>query len=258
MIGRTNAGGGGGALNFKIASAAAAPVSPPENTIWVTTAAAITGWQMSASTPSNPTEGLLWLQTGDSGAALNALIKNAILVALKAAKLYAGGKWENLDGAIWQNGKWVDFSTATLILYDAGDQCEAVTGGWASTGYTAGGYQLAGSTVGDSYLQVTGATSGSSPKYSIIGTQKMVNLDNVSKIRAQINITNQGIVRVAAGTSQNVTALGTYTQQTGVGTYEFELDVSGLSGDNYIVIFATGSYAAGTNPTARITKVWAE
>ena len=44
MIGPTNARGGGGGLNLKVVGGTTQPTNPRENTIWVNTTTAITGY----------------------------------------------------------------------------------------------------------------------------------------------------------------------------------------------------------------------
>lgn len=64
MIGRTNAGGGGGGLNFRVIGGTTQPTSPKENDIWVNTSTNIPQWIMS---PIDPLEAniLSGLPTGD-------------------------------------------------------------------------------------------------------------------------------------------------------------------------------------------------
>ena len=77
MIGRTNVGGAG--LNFKVIGNPQ-PEKAMENTIWVDTDTAITGWDFSSAQPEG-TEGLVWFQTGTaSPAEFNALKKNCLNV----------------------------------------------------------------------------------------------------------------------------------------------------------------------------------
>ena len=46
--------GGGASLNFKVVGGTAAPASPKENTVWVNTSTAITGWAFCMEEPETP------------------------------------------------------------------------------------------------------------------------------------------------------------------------------------------------------------
>ena len=86
-------GGGGSPLNLHVVGGASQPLSPKENTIWVNTGTAITGWVISPVQPAG-TNGMVWIQTGESSnAAFNALKKNfpSLTAGLVAGVKYAGG-----------------------------------------------------------------------------------------------------------------------------------------------------------------------
>lgn len=121
MIGITNAGGGGGgSLNFKVAGGTSAPSSPAENTIWVNTAADITGWTFSRVAPSSPKEGTVWLKTGlSSSVGFNALKKNGLWVYPTACQQYISGAWVAKTAKTYQSGAWVEW---LYWLYDTGSK----------------------------------------------------------------------------------------------------------------------------------------
>lgn len=120
--------GGGTALNFQV-TGNPQPANPKENTIWVDTDVPVTGWAFQSQPPEAPREGMVWIKTGPDGAgAFNALEKNAITLTPLGAKQYTGGQWVTLDAQTWQEGRWESWWTGEL--YDGGDECTAVTGGW--------------------------------------------------------------------------------------------------------------------------------
>ena len=128
MIGKTNAGGGSAALNFKVVGGGTAPSNPSENTIWVNTGNAITGWVFSATAPSSPTTGLVWIRTAlDAATPINALKKNGIMLYPVAAMQYVSGGWVAKTAKTYRNGAWVSWY---LLLYSPGDVQEEVTGGY--------------------------------------------------------------------------------------------------------------------------------
>ena len=115
-------------LNFEVVGGTEQPGSPSENTIWINTAAEITGWVFSATEPETPTEGMLWIfNASDSSVSFNALKKNEIHLCPLAARQYIGGAWEKKTGKSYQGGEWKDWVT---FLYNTGDECIDLTGGW--------------------------------------------------------------------------------------------------------------------------------
>lgn len=139
-IGRTNAGGGGGGgLNFSVkayASFEELPSAEKENTIAVI-ADEINGWIFSATEPTNPSEGLVWIPTGTfSTVNFNALKKNGIEVYPLGAKQYVSDKWVDVYAYIYKDSEWVEFSKVVteLYLYKDGNMFEEITGGWVTFG----------------------------------------------------------------------------------------------------------------------------
>ena len=120
-IGRTNAGGGGGGLNFSVkayASESVLPNTASENTIAVITDTAITVWVADVKEPESPTDGIVWIKVGtESGVSFNALRKNALAIYPVSVLQYANGEFANMDAFIFQNGAWAQFSEVFTALY---------------------------------------------------------------------------------------------------------------------------------------------
>ena len=170
-IGRTNAGGGGGAgLNFSVkayASVDELPSVEKENTIAVITENEIPNWILCTTEPENPEPGSLWFEIGtESDVSFNALKKNAIQIKLVKANQYIDGEFSSIDGYIYMNG-WKLFSEVQtfLYLYKEGDECTAVTGGWNGT-------------KGSNYISYGGSNSGGTNltkgKFNCSGFTQMV------------------------------------------------------------------------------------
>lgn len=120
-------GGSGGGLNFKVVGNPQ-PTNPKENTIWLNTDVDITSWIFNANEPTEFEEGMVWFPTGASSPVeFNALKKNGIQVYPLAAKQYVSGALVDVTAQSYQNGAWVDWFT---YLYNYGDECTAITGGW--------------------------------------------------------------------------------------------------------------------------------
>ena len=133
-------GGGGAALNFKVVGWLEQPANPKENTIWVQTDVDITGWIFSATEPVEPVEGMVLFGNGtSSNVEFNALKKNSIQVYPFSAKQYVGGTWSAKAAYIFRDGAWVEFGSVTVYLYNNGDKCTDITGGWGSVkGHSSG------------------------------------------------------------------------------------------------------------------------
>lgn len=114
MIGPTNAKGGGGGLSLKVIGGTAKPANPRENVIWINTNISIASYILSPTQPETATDGMVWLRTADSGVEINAGRKNAVLLCLGNAALYAGGTWTYVEGYIYTSSKWVQFSSERL------------------------------------------------------------------------------------------------------------------------------------------------
>ena len=109
--------GSGVPLSFKVVGGTAAPSNPKENTIWVNTATAITGWAFSAKQPETAANGTVWFSVGTSAPAeFNALKKNSVMVYPMAAKQYVSGAWVEKDARIYKSGQWLDI-TGYLYKY---------------------------------------------------------------------------------------------------------------------------------------------
>lgn len=127
MIGITNAGGGGGGLNFKVVGGTVQPTSPSENIIWVNTSVAITSWVFSTTAPTSPVAGMVWFATGNSSSvAFNAVKKNGIWVYPAGCQQYISGAWVTKTAKTYQSGAWKDWQ---LTLYKAGTKLVKFTDG---------------------------------------------------------------------------------------------------------------------------------
>lgn len=157
MIGSCNTGGGG--LNFHIVGGTTAPSSPSENTIWVETSAAVTGYVFSAAAPSNPAAGTVWFKaSASSNVAFSATKKNQIMVYPNLARQYVGGEWIQKTAQIWQNGAWIGW---TVYLFQNGNVFSDVTGGWSTSGaWTSDGWSSGSFAVGESALTLSAGTNG--------------------------------------------------------------------------------------------------
>ena len=187
MIGMTNARGGGG-LNLKVVGGTTQPENPRENTIWINTDTAITGYVLSPTQPETVAEGTVWLKTADTGTEINVGKKNPVLLHVADGKLYTGGAWANAEGWAYANGSWQQFAWERFYLFRDGLDNTEVTGGWTNSGYSDnnGSITYGAVTIVDDYLRFAPKSGG----FAGGGTAKKVDLQGFKKIVAVCTATN--------------------------------------------------------------------
>lgn len=189
MIGKTNLGGSGGGLNFKVVGGTMVP-SGHENLIWVNTATKITSWVVSPSQPATPIEGMVWIHDGsDNG--INILKKNAVEVFPSLCQQYVDGLWSNAEAYLYTTASgWVQFSQTILTLFDNGNEYTSITGGWTKTAVetASGGVYFDTATTGTiskgTSLKMSGSKSGDS---TLLNSYRPVN---------KIDVTNYTTMRI--------------------------------------------------------------
>lgn len=234
-------GSGGAGVNFKIVGGTTQPTTTRENTIWVNTDTAISGWVFSASAPAEPVEGLVWLQTGTySNVEFNALRKNGIQVYPLAAKQYVDSTWVEKTAYSYQDGKWVAWLRRE-ILYEPGNENIPVTGGWT---YTPKGYASDANTAGTPTI-TRGDTMLTAQMPNVSGA--IIHPANKIDLTEYSTIVFDGIITGATGYASlcNLRVWSEFGKYSSVGYSasvtiqknvdgEVSLDVSELSGKFYI------------------------
>lgn len=245
-------GGGGAALNFKVMGGTAEPSNPAENTIWIDTDAKITGWLFSSHQPENPAEGMVWIATGSaSNAEFNALKKNSIQVYPLSAKQYIGGAWVDLDAYLYNGAEWVQFSTARLFLYNKGDKCEAITGGWGTSGYSHRSYSLRNPTFNSTSVTIA---SNNATNAGAVGTLNAVDLTDIKTIKINFTAVSHYAYVYISNTKANPDS-NAAAEVSANYKGEYNLNVSSLKGNYYIFIITFGSTQA---PNTSATYDWIE
>lgn len=252
MNGGGSAGAGTGAgLNFKVVGGTSAPSNPAENTIWVNTSTAITGWTFSATEPENPAEGMVWITTGAySPVEFNALKKNGIMVYPMDAKQYVGGAWVDKTVKIYQGSVWKGLD---LYLLDGGNKYNAITGGWVSANSICKLFNhQSGTTSGVATQNTNGLTFGSDN--TIVYTAKKIDLTDYNTLNVHIS-SNNGVflISVKSAISGSLdTSYAAYKYVSGSATGIISVDISSVKGEYYIAIGQDGAYR-GT-----VSKAWLE
>lgn len=190
-------------LNFKVVSGTTQPSNAVENMIWVNTDTTISGYVFSATQPTSPAEGMAWITVGTSSPiAFNALKKNSIMLHPISAKQYVGGAWVDKEAKSYQGGAWVEL-VARTYLYDLGDQCTEVTGGWFTEKGTNGSASLENDSINFSYTSVSMA-------WMAAGTKNSIDLSKYSTLIFDMSVsehyTSYGGVTVVGVTSNKAVA----------------------------------------------------
>ena len=134
LHGNGGSGGSSGGMELTVVGGSTRPAKPTQNMIWVNTDKEITNYVFSATEPEPPVEGMAWITIGDSGniKAVSPVGGDWITVYPLSAKQYIGGAWVDKTAKSYQGGAWVDWVT---YLYNSGDECIEITGGWKGRGW---------------------------------------------------------------------------------------------------------------------------
>ena len=243
MLGRTNTGSGG--LNFTVVGGTTAPSNPQENIIWVNTSTKITSYIFSATQPTG-SAGMVWIPTGTSSTVeFNALKKNGIQVYPLSAKQYIGGAWVDKTAKSYQGGAWVEWRT---YLYNKGNQCTNITGGWKQTIATNGSVTFNSDSI---KVSIHNNTNGN----TFVGAGKAIDLTEYNTLNVNVvdfYIQSSSVINLYIKTAPIVDAsapvAGLAFNKKGV----ISLDISGLTGSYYIGVGGGWFYPCN----ATFSEVW--
>ena len=238
MIGRTNAGGGGGGLNFSVVGGTSQPVNPKENTLWVNTQTEISGWVFSPEEPGEPVGGMVWIRLGTtSEVPFNALKKGELYCFPTSCEQYVGGSWASVDAYIYQGGQWLQFSSEFhyLAVYDSGVENVPLT----LTGFTRKTSVLRASleTGGSAYIKTSSAID--------ITYNSALNV-TCTYLNGDGTFTGYFYARIL-NTDGSVVAEKRSSRNT---TGTISLDISSLTGNYIVAAYAynsSGSYGGSCN-----------
>lgn len=237
--------GGYNPLNFKVMAYATEEdlnaATPKENTIGVITAVPISTWTFSATEPTEPMEGMVWISTGtDSPAAFNALKKNDIQVYPVFAKQYIGGAWVDKTAKSWQGGEWVDWM---LRIYDNGFINEGAIERFEQVVAAAAQLTWEANKIAFSYINSGG-------RYVTIYTKRPIPVDSYKKLYidvGDVTVGTNGVfiagLRSTPEASENVPSASSFaasiSTNKSISKQVLDVDISNVSGDYYIQIAAS-------------------
>lgn len=252
--------GGGSDLNFKViavASESALPTSAAENTIAVITTTPISEWEMSAVT--SPTwsapEGFVYITTRASylgdGIAFNAIKRNGLWVYPTGCQQYVSGAWVSKIAKIYQNGAWAgEGGMVKTWLYNNGDECQSITGGWAAKAVGIQNYPALAPTVtkNDGLATISLLTSTTIEwKAGIYATNKQIDLTNYQTLT--LHGRGEGTDEYCKAWLVALPSLSEWQSYPQVSILnqsmtDISLDVSALSGGYFIAIGVAKSSAS--------------
>lgn len=244
-----NMSGGGAALNFRVVGGTTVPENPMENTIWINTATKITSWIFSAEAPSSAEEGMVWISVGSSSSiAFSATKKNPIMVYPISAKQYISNAWTDVKAKSYRSNAWVDWFDG--ILFNKGNQCESVTGGWVEAN---------GNPINSSSGTMTTQAWQTSSFSSGLCTAKQIDISGYTKLCVNVtDFAKNGFIGLSKTLTNNPQTIDgksafAYVSATGIAT----LDISEFAPGKYHIVIAAGA-SNGTVYTVATDKVWLE
>ena len=284
MIGITNAGGGKDRLRFRLFAGPNPPDNPKQCDVFVrTTVLPVGEWQLRGE--GHPLgwqekERDIVIQTSSTptGSAFVDILqpKNGgrIYETFMSCVQQVSGKWVRRDAYIWNNNKWVQFSsTYNGELFYQGNQFTDVTGGWNSFGTRMypwnEGWGGAAPTMGIGTNMVV--YQASNPKFGTIFTGTSIDVTNYRTLKANVQYNLRGAGRnngfwlgVTVETNDQYHPLASFMAQTDSGEKSYDgdisIDISGITGRVFVfiaVVRHTHVSEFGTNPVT-FRKIWLE
>jgi hypothetical protein len=213
----------------------------------------MTSWVFSATEPKEPEVGMVWFNTGNSSnVEFNALKKGTLDVCPIGAKQYVGGEFEKVTAMSYQGEAWVNWRR---YLYNKGDLCEDITGGWSfvpvvySGGSNPQPYGQGGTiNFNEDHILLTSVEG----KSTSIATNNKIDLTNVKTVHCLtplISETEAGASHYGLRILSAREGKGIEVAAANYALGETEIDVSNLNGSYYIGY----RYYSSANPT-KITE----
>lgn len=248
-----------GNLNFNVKTVESMPSnSGTDNGVVVVTATPMKNWVMSPDMPTNPprTDGDIWIPYSVNGAVINAVKNGGLMINPMTALQYVGGAWSGVNEMIYPDGKKARF------LYNAGNECVALTGGWEARAqsYDSTFTNIIPPTVKKGATGFTVSMSVAAARSGVIEIQNDVDLTNVKSVifefksievtgasssapgRLVCSILPRSALRFQSGATKFQEKI--YDAPTTESNVTFTVDVSDLSGSYNVAI---GIAAKGTS-----------
>lgn len=248
-------------LNFRVYTASSLPNTGNENDICVISDVPMKNWILSPDVPSGAprTDGDVWIQYYVTGNTFNVLKNSTMLITGMSAKQYVNGAWVDKTATSYRGGKWTGWE---LVLYDAGDECTDVTGGWTSINDSGAGKSTF--TKNSDHMSITSSFTSILDFSRYTYTNLLINPTGYSKL----NILYDYSDTLSGSSSYTNFFLGMHNKN--VGDYNFDArkvlakgtgviascDVSSISTQKYVVMFCNMYGNSGTRVDIKIRKIW--
>lgn len=250
--------GGGGSVRtpiITITSETELPADPKPGTIAILTTTPIGCIYAQTSTPESPSVGDLWFSP--SAVANVVYIDGKEAYAVKTVRQYNGTAWETVNAFQYIDGAW---STMVYLLKGI-DECKPITGGWKAIAIRRASSWTDSETQAPEVEKIDGGIiltqSASGYKSGAYHTTQQIDVSgyDVLCIQGEMTIKNRGEVRL-------VSAVGPYSESNTVlyeelpssGAIDIKLDVSGLTGDYYVLFDVATD--GDTSTILTLTKIW--
>lgn len=261
---------GGASLNFNVkiypSETELKADKPRDNTIGVITTTTMTSWVFSATEPTEPEVGMVWISVGNSsGAEFNALKNNTLKVYPLKAQQYEGGAFVDKTAFSYKDENWVDWIPQGA-LYWLGDEYTDITGGWIAKAVDwdskTGTGPVAPTVVREANKLVM---SQIETGCGVVMTANKIDLSGYKTLRFKGKF-------YASGDSANTPLFATLRLFSNIGTYvsenvvaqldnnknpevaEYSLSLEGLSTTSVYVAFTL----VYSNPQVELEKLWLE
>lgn len=248
--------GSGVSLNFRVTryneGTDLSNIIGKHNEIAVLTNTRITDWTMAAEEPELPETGSLWILFGLSTInSINVLKKHTIRLNPMYVRQYETGTWKKKSAYIYRDGSWHDLA---FSLYDEGDTCDILTGGWIATDAApqSGTHTVPEVTFGASAMSISFINTGT------VVTKDKVDLSLIKKLFLKGTFTNNrtnfyfGIGNVVGRADVKQVQIRPTLNEEGV----WELDVAEYNDSYYVYMNVWGD----GNPTfaVDVKRIWGE
>jgi len=281
MIGWTNAigGGNGGSdisdnrrIEITVVGGTTRPESVKNNTIWLNTDVNIPSWQISYQEPENPETGMVWIEINyETDIKMDLATTPFIIFGIGTSYQYINDEWSAVSAEIYTDGHYY---ASNLVLYNTGRYNNAYewslrnpdliwsTGEYVNTKTGAKDVVLTNKT---NYINM--AYNGHNPCYSSFSIYytSAIDVTDYSYLSITYECTKTQDARTMwfsvtpekgtkTVTYDNATALISWNATTAKSKRTDTIDISSLSGDNYVNI---GSYSATDKVNSCTLKIYA-